>query len=296
MPRAFAFSALKHYIFPMMKEFISDNFSPDFCRLTSWRYLHRDFAADFAALAAAGAWSENSPRSEIIWGTRSKFVLKVVAPSGTVAVYKSFRKIASPYKYTFGASPSAREALNYQIFTDAGFPMVKLLGVGEFRGFLHLQNSFMITEFAAGFSNGRDFYGRGTRLAETELRDRFLRENIRLLAQLNDLGILHRGFTPANLLYREAPDGGLELRWIDIAASRTATKKEVRRYGAYDLFHLLRYYDFNADERQKLIKFYLDCRKQPEFTLPELVESLESELRAAQKRHNGHFYHQRKQA
>lgn len=231
---------------------------------SSWRYLKDSFAGKFDDLAGSGMLQENGP-AECIWQTRSKFVLKVPDGKGSFIVYKSYRRISKPAKYMLRPSPCGFEAFNYQLIKKCGIPVPELLAAGETRKCFILKTAFLVTEFADGFRDGRDFMPDGPMAAEQKLKDEFLYGHIELLARCHDAGMIHRGFTPANLLYRlkKSPDASktsMELMWIDVASCRRRPMFIVNRAAVADLEQLFSYFDFSAEKKAELIEHYRRSR------------------------------------
>lgn len=239
----------------------------------SWSWIKKDFAEEFSRLGAAGAFQPEGI-SPVIWRTRNKFVLKV-AIGGGFAAYKSFFRIRNFQQYLLRPSPSAAEALNYRRLSGLGFPLPELLAVGEQRCCFVLKNAFMLSRFVDGFSDGRDFFGDGIHAGEKELTTDFCRAHLRLLAKLHDAGIAHRGFTPANLLYRLTPDG-MKVCWIDVAECRRAVIST--RCIADDMVNLFRFLDLREEDRRELIGCYLAAAQKRRTNERHLCRVLEKRL------------------
>lgn len=250
-------------------------FSPRMIRLyRSWSWVRNDFAEDFGRLSDAGAFQPDGT-SETIWSTRSKFVLKVPSTLGFDVAYKSFRRIRNFHQYLLRPSACAAEAVNYMRLADLGFPLPDLLAVGETRcGFL-LKNAFMVSRFADGFRNGLDFARDGIRLGDIPMLTEFCRGHLSLLAKLHDKGIVHRGFTPGNLLYRQGP-AGMEFCWIDVASCRRSaiSTKQI----ATDMFHLFRYLNISPDLRRELQAWYLNAAAVKRTNADELFDAVEKRI------------------
>ena len=163
-------------------------------------------------------------------------------------------------------SPCAAEALNYQLMQDCALPMATLLAVGEERKFFLLRNAFIVTEFADGFRDGRDFMPDGAMKDRNDLANEFILRNLALLARCHDCGILHRGFTPANLLYkiRQTPDENghwLDLIWIDVASCRKRFPVQINHSLREELNRFFHFFSFTPEEMDNYIKYYLQARK-----------------------------------
>ena len=242
----------------------------------SWTYVTSSFREEYEKLEAAGAFDENS-FSECIWKTRNKFVLKVITSSGDAVVYKTFNKIKRWRSYLFRLSPIGREALNYDIFRQLGFNMPRLLAVGETRKAFKIKTGFLITEFAAGTDNGLCFTPGGKLEKETAMCHEYLSKNLALLAKLHDYGILHGGFTPGNLLWRNV-DGELEIVWIDVASCKRTRRRGLRKKGLIDFYHLFRFFRFTDDEIRRYLDVYFAACKNPLWHKEDLFAALKKAL------------------
>ena len=255
------------------------------CRLAgSYCFVHKDFAEFFEQLQTQGMLRENGP-CEMIWSTHTKFVLKVPLPDGRFIAFKTYRKIRKPLKFALRPSPCGFEALNFQLIEKCNIPVVKLLAVGDERSFFKLKNAFIITEFADGFSDGRDFMSGNVMGDKTELRNEFISRNICWMAHLHDAGIMHRGFTPANLLYKvsESNDGNaLELKWIDVASCRRMPRWLINKNIADDMQQLFRFFEFSTSELLEYIKLYCAARKSRVPSAEKILSDLEKILAARQ--------------
>lgn len=261
----------------MTKRQESPVFSPQTIRIyRSWSWVRSDFSEEFDRLSKDGAFLPDGI-SETIWSTRSKFVLKVPTSLGFDAAYKSFRRIRNFHQYLLRPSACAAEAVNYMRLAELGFPLPDLLAVGETRcGFL-LKNAFMVSRFADGFRNGLDFARKGIHLGNMPLLTEFCRGHLGLLAKLHDKGIVHRGFTPGNLLYRQKPGtGGMDLLWIDVASCRRSAIST--RDIATDMFHLFRYLNISPDVRRELQACYLDAASVKRTNADELFDAVEKRI------------------
>ena len=241
-------------------------FTPEMRRLSSsWRYVKPSFAAVFDELEARGELSENGSGKNI-WGTRSKFVLKISLPDGGAAAFKGFHRISRPWRFVLRPSLCGFEAENFSRAAALGIPVPELLAVGDERCFFRLKNAFLMTRFAEGFRDGRDFMPGGIMAADLPARDEFLRRNLEFLARFHDAGLLHRGFTPANLMWnlRSIPDGSgnrLELLWIDLASCRRRPLFIINRLCADELNRCFAPLELSAEKTGELVKFYCSARK-----------------------------------
>ena len=266
-----------------MKKYIASEFDSSMpTLLEGYSFCRSDFAGKFAELQQNGLLRENGP-AEMIWQTRSKFVLKVPAGDGKFVVYKSYRKISKPYKYMLRLSPCGLEALNYQLMQNCQLPMARLLAVGEERKFFKLRNAFIVTEFADGFRDGRDFTSRGELRERPDLAEEFILRNLAMLAHCHDCGILHRGFTPANLLYklRDSADASghwLDIVWIDVASCRQQSLWRINQNAVVDFVQFFRFFDFNEDELQKYIQHYCLARQKHRPAVDKLLKKVLKKL------------------
>ncbi len=232
---------------------------------TSWSWVQENFLPELKILAENNMLSETGP-GEQIWSTRSKFVLKVPLSTGGFAVVKKYRKIAKPIKYLLRLSPCGLEACNFARFKKLGIPLPELLAVGETRKNFHLKTAFIITRFAEGFRDGRDFAPQGKFRDKSTLLKEFLRRNVIELARCHDAHIIHRGFTPANLMWKElaATDingNRLELLWIDLASCRRCPYFIINRLCAKELARLFTPLELSEELQRELIALYCATRQ-----------------------------------
>ena len=266
----------------MVTELVSDIFTGKGIRFSnSWQWLRTDFAEDFHQLTAAGADRVDSG-SEIIWKTRHKYTLKIQAPSGRVIAFKRCHSLRL-FPYLFYSTPTTREAQNYQKLQSLGLPMAKLLAVGDDRKCFRPNSCFIVTEFAINYLDGRAFYPGGELETETGWRDEFCRRNFELIAKLHDAGIYHRGFTPANELWRKrpAPDeqgNQLDIIWIDVASCRKLPGVILRRKIPDDFVNFLRFFQFSEAEYRNFLQAYCSAVKVKRFTLDELCSEVKTRL------------------
>ena len=266
----------------MGREQVSDIFTGREIRLSrSWQWLRTDFADEFRRLTADGADREG-PGSEIIWNTRHKYTLKIRTGTGRIIAFKRYRTLRL-FPYLYHTTPTAREALNYQKLQLLGLPMAQLLAVGDDRRCFRPRSSFIVTEFAENCRDGRVFYPGGELEAETGWRDEFCRRNFELIAKLHDAGIYHRGFTPANELWRPrtAPDEAgnqLDIVWIDVASCRKLPDGLLRKKIPDDFVNFLRFFAFPPETFRGFLQAYCNAVTVPRFTLDELCAEVEARL------------------
>ena len=260
----------------MMVRHTAPAFSPRMISLVrSWCWVKDSFAADFDRLKDAGAFSPGDG-SHTIWSTRSKFVLRVPVSPGFEAAYKGFYRVHGAQRYFCHPSPSATEAANYVRLEGLGFPLPELLAVGEIRLGPFLRDAFFVSRFIDGYRNGLDFHGPGPHASDVPLMKAFCAGHLALLAKLHDAGILHHGFTPSNLLYRQPPSG-LEFCWVDVADCGKA--KIGPREIVEDLVQFFRHLNhIDAALRRELLAPYFDAVKVPRTNPDEVCALLEKRL------------------
>lgn len=259
----------------MMKRQETPVFSSRMIRLyRSWSWVRDDFAGEFDRLSDAGALRPGGP-SPTIWNTRTKYVLRVPTSRGFDIAYKSYFRIRNFHQYMLRPSSCASEAANYVMLAELGFPLPDLLAVGETRCGFVLKNTFLISRFVDDYRTGLDFFRDGIHVGDEALFLEFCRGNLSLLAKLHDLGIVHRGFTPANLLYRRDPDG-MKFCWIDVADCRRSAIGTPQI--ATDMFHLFRYLKTAPETRRALEGWYLDAATIRRTTADELFDAVEERI------------------
>ena len=242
------------------------SFSPSLGRLrTSWEYVKDTFLPELKILEEKNMLSETGP-GELIWETKSKFVLKVPLSTGGFAVVKKYRRIPKPSKYLLRLSPCGLEACNFGSFEALGIPLPELLAVGETRENFRLKTAFIITRFAENFLDGRAFAPGGKERENSAAMKEFLRRNVAELARCHDACIVHRGFTPANLMWKKrvSPDekgNNLELLWIDLASCRKRPLFIVNALCCKELETLFGPLELSKEVREELIALYCGNRK-----------------------------------
>lgn len=249
-----------------MKKITGEAFSKNMRRLSSsWCYVKESFAETFEELKKNGGFSETGP-GEKIWETRSKYVLKLALKGGSAAVYKGTRQISRPARFILRPSLSGFEAENFSFVSALGIPVAELLAAGDERSCFILKKTFLITRFAEGFLSGLEFLPEKQMENREELLDEFLRRNLLWLARCHDAGLLHRGSTPANFLWkkRSAPDGEgnrIDLLWIDLASCRRRPMFLVNKGCIKDLKLLFKPLGLPPEKQKELIAFYCAARK-----------------------------------
>ena len=261
----------------MKTETVSGAFTGKERSLThSWRWVREDVVEILDALRAGPPGLESG--LEVLWKTKNKYTLRLKTASGLDLACKWYVKNRQ-LPYSFSWTHAAREAYNFKLLADVGLPLVKLVAAGEERHPLHVRSSFIITEFADGFLDGRCFFE--SMIHEIALRDEFTHRNFALVARMHDAGFYHRGFTPMNELWRILPesdaDGSrMEIRWIDIATCGRARGAVLKRHIVDDLGLFLWFYPLTAEERREYLRVYLDAAKVRRFDLDALHRAVEA--------------------
>ncbi|MBO4631703.1 MAG: hypothetical protein J5858_07245 [Lentisphaeria bacterium] len=101
---------------------------------------------------------------------------------------------------------------------------------------------------------------------------------------MHDAGIYHRGFTPANELWRRrpAPDQNgnqLDIIWIDVASCRKLPSSFLRKKIPDDFVNFLRFFQFREEEYRSFLQAYSKAVKVPRIDLEELVAEVKSRLK-----------------
>ena len=253
---------------------------PDLKLFSSWRWFDcgypevKEILKNKQELVPGG-------KHQCLWRTRSKYVLLVKLSDGREVVYKAPAAIKGVHKYLFRPGAYGMEAVNFRRLAEIGLPMVKLVAAGEERCCFVLKSGFLATEYASGFSNGRDFISGAALENENTLKDEFIRRNFIYLARLHGAGIIHRGFTPANLLYRKRNDPDrdgnlLDILWIDVASCKKCFAGLGLAKGiARDISLFFHYFDFDRDEKLRYISIYCSNDPAGRFTPEKLLELVE---------------------
>ena len=269
----------------MRKETISGVFTRwNRSLIRPWCWIHED-VAEIRDMLRSGPPGTDSGW-DVLWLTKNKYTLRVKTESGLDLACKWYVKVRQ-MPYSFSWTLAAKEAYNFKRLSRLDLPLVKMLATGEDRGFLHIRNCFLVTEFADGFLDGRSFFE--SLSYETAMRDEFTRRNFILVARLHDAGFHHHGFSPMNELWRkllepDAEGNQLEIRWIDIATCRRGWGYFLKRGIVQDLFNFLRFYPFTPEERREFLRVYLDATKVKRFSLDSLCRAVEAKLAARIRR------------
>lgn len=274
---------LFNFMFIGMKKFCTEKFCPEMVgKLSSWSWIASDLAEEFNELSNSGNLTRNG-KYPVIWETRQKFVLKIPSCSCGNIVYKTYDNFKSVRRYFLRYSPCGKEAVNYQMLANIGIPLPKLLGVGDGRKSLQLKSSFFISEFAEGFRDGRDFYTDGCLCDALDTRHEFISGHLQLLARCHDHNIFHRGFTPANLMYKfkAAPDeqgNTIDLLWIDLASCRKVFSRQMPGSIVFDIAFLLRFFDLSEQETDELLTDYFHAAQCRRLSWDKLRSKVQTEL------------------
>ena len=260
----------------------------------TWRWVREDAAEILDTLRAGPPGLDSGP--EVLWKTKNKYTLRLKTASGLDLACKWYAKIRQ-VPYSFSWTHAAKEACNFTSLAKLGLPLVKLVATGEERLPFYIRNSFIITEFADGFLDGRCFFD--SMVHEIALRDEFTNRNFALVARMHDAGFCHRGFTPMNELWRMLPEpdaegNRMEIRWIDIATCRRANSCAMKRHIAEDLGLFLWFYPLTAEERREYLRGYLDAAKVRRFDLDMLHRAVEAYVAERTRRKKAHAEKKRK--
>jgi len=269
----------------MRKETISGTITGwDRSLIRPWCWIHTD-VAEIRDILRAGPPGTDSGWG-VLWVTKNKYTLRVKTESGLDLACKWYAKVRQ-LPYSFSWTLAAKEAYNFKKLSRVDLPLVRMVATGEDRGFLHIRSSFLVTEFAEGFLDGRTFFESMSN--EIAMRDEFTRRNFVLLARLHDAGFYHQGFTPMNELWRKMPEpdaegNQLEIRWIDIATCRRSWGWFLKRLIVQDLGNFLRFYAFTQEERREFLRIYWEATKVKRFKLDPLCRAVEADLAARMRR------------
>ncbi|MBR7121386.1 MAG: hypothetical protein IKC94_04000, partial [Lentisphaeria bacterium] len=122
---------------------------------------------------------------KVIYRTRHKECRLIAGETPVPAVFKLYREKRF-FRYLFRPSQAYREYCGFQLTSQAGIPVAKVIALGEKRSFLRLKEAFFVTEYLTGFQDGDLFTEPG---CDEELKDRFIRINLEYLARLHNAGL-----------------------------------------------------------------------------------------------------------
>ena len=246
---------------------------------TSWRWAEPGFERALDYLLTP----EAREQGEKIWQTRHKAVWKIQLPpelGGLCAVLKSSDKMR-PLFYSWNHSKIAREAANYRALASLGIPMARLLAAGDTRRNFILQDSYLVTEFAAGCQDGRVFIRGGELAGETGLRRAFIEENLSYLAKLHMVHCFHKGFTPYNLLWKPGSEGRpIDLRWIDVSSCcfLPLTEGMFTKYLVRDIANFFWYLKLDETEKLAALRHYLSSNTRTPLSDRELLHLVDAAI------------------
>ncbi len=249
-----------------------------FLRRKSWKWAKAEFrkALDwllFDPEALKGA--------ECLWNTRHKKVYKVQIPEhlgGWLVAYKKYDGFQL-FRHIFLPAQTAREAANYKMLEKLGLPMAHLLAAGEFRKNFILQSTFLVTEFASGYYDGRQFMPGGIFRDDLSLRRIFSEKNLKELAKVHKIHCHLRSFKPYNMLWKPAQGShcDIELIWIDVANCHFRPPFLFPRYVVKDLFSFFKQMRLPPTEQNELLEVYWKENPDCGLTLSELRDKLPSQ-------------------
>lgn len=179
-----------------------------------------------------------------------------------------------PWRYWLGLSLPAREFRNYQVLYLLDIPAAKVLAFGERRTFCHLHDSFFITEFIPGTSDGRSFMPGGANREDRKLRETFWKINMPILAKLHRNNFFHKAIHPRNILWRLRGDGSMEVFWIDVARCRIVFRRQMKRAIAFDLYTILRDMRLPSEEGERMLACYLEHNPACGYTMESLSAAM----------------------
>lgn len=273
-----------------MKNFVAEVFEQKQTSIwSSWQFVQSDFAEEFAFLRQNSPLVRNG-KHRLIWRTKQKFVLKITTASGKTFAYKAYDKLKKKYKFFFRLSPCGAEAVNYQLIKSINIPVPQIWAAGDIRKKGVLQTAFIATEFAEGYLDGREFLADGKYHDRLDLQEEFIVRHLQLLARLHDHNILHRGFTPMNLLFRisdkvNSADCALDIMWIDVASCRKMPRFMLKKRMIVDFEQFFRFFEFSTEELRKYLNVYLAAAEKPlAASADEILPKLEKALQKRRKR------------
>ena len=166
-----------------------------------------------------------------------------------------------PWRYLFRSSLPVRECKNYRIVSESGIKTPDVLAVGDERKFFLLKESFLVTTFIEGTSDGTVFrLGNKFYRGAEELKRAFCEEAMRTLGRFHKRGYYHKAFHPRNLLFRGTSAADFELFWIDVARPRKNGLFFRKRHEINDLHVFFRDMILTRSEVLDLLKIYVSSR------------------------------------
>jgi hypothetical protein len=249
----------------LQKIFILLKFGIRFSRSFQWALP--EFAETWKQILLNPEFAET--HGQLIWKTRNKKVYSVNLPEHDVYPVFALKTCdgVKPLRYLFRCSKGTLEGVNLKLMEQLGFPMVRLLAIADKRCFFYLKKTYLVTEFAVGFRDGRDFMPKGIYREDQHLKQLFVQDNLKLLAKLHQYHCYHKGFQPYNLLWKYDQDSGeFHTRWLDVASCRfmLLPEKMFHRYIIKDLAEFFYRMAFDETEMQQWSEYYLqfnpDCK------------------------------------
>ncbi|MCI7642937.1 MAG: lipopolysaccharide kinase InaA family protein [Lentisphaeria bacterium] len=222
----------------------------------SQSFVHswQEFSPDLAELFRDGDISKFS-KGEVIWKTRHKCVTKCEFMVNGVLKTLVFKRYYEKrfFRYLFRPSLAAREAKGYGIVNAADIPCATLLGYGEIRHGVRLNECFLLTEYLAGTRDGEVFCPGGALTERIDLRDEFCRQTLSMLKNLHRKNYIHGGTHPRNFLWRQSEAGDLSVIWIDLATVKRGCPGKQQ----LDVENFLAPLLLKPEEAEKYRRFYL---------------------------------------
>lgn len=225
---------------------------------SSWFHVEPGFEPVKAAFFEA---PELFASGEVIWKTRNKSVRKVTLPErygGVTLAFKDYDGV-KPLRYLLRCSKTALEAANYRAFTALGIPMATLLFAGDERKNFHLKRSFLATQFAEGYVDGREFLP-GGKLRGTPEQKAFIDRNLAFVGRLHAIHCFHKAVRVFNFLWKPLGNGEIDIVWIDVASCRFLTVPDFvfRKYMIKDLANFFRDLALEDAELRDALNGYLE--------------------------------------
>lgn len=214
---------------------------------------------------------------EVIWKTRNKEVRKISLPSeygGITLVFKDYDGI-KPLRYALRCSKTALEAANYRAFSELGIPMATLLFAGDNRTRFRLDRSFLATQFAEGYSDGREFLPGGTWCGTPEQK-LFIDRNLVYVAKLHAVHCFHKAARVFNFLWKPIENGDIDIVWIDVASCRFLSVPNCvfRKYLVKDLANFFHDLELPEAEVREALESYRQNNPRCLFSGEELYQAV----------------------
>ncbi len=244
---------------------------------SSWFHVEPGFDAVKAAYFEAPELFASG--GEVIWQTRNKMVRKITLPEQYGSITLAFKdyKCVKPLRYLLRCSKTALEAANYRAFAALGIPMAKLLFAGDERKSFHLKHSFLATQFADGYVDGRDFLP-GGKLRGAPEQKVFIDRNLAFVGKLHSIHCFHKGVRVFNFLWKPLGDGEIDIVWIDVASCRFLSIPGVlfRKYMICDLADFFRDLELEDAELRDALNGYHKHNPRSGMTPDELFRAVKA--------------------